>query len=144
MKLNRRQLLGSAAAVATAAAAPAALAAVKEEKTDLVIVGGLGGLCAAYAAVRKGVKPIVLEKLQFLGGAGLFPEGSLGVNTRYTKEHGIHTTAQQVLDAALQYHHFRADPAILRVLIEESTRTIDEVQDLGIEFRGIRTMYPKE
>ena len=90
MKLNRRQLLGSAAAVATAAAAPAALAAVKEEKTDLVIVGGgLGGLCAAYAAVRKGVKPIVLEKLQFLGGAGLFPEGSLGVNTRYTKEHGI-------------------------------------------------------
>ena len=145
MKLNRRQLLGSAAAVAATAAAPAAMAAVKEEKTDLVIVGGgLGGLCAAYAAVRKGVKPIVLEKLQFLGGAGLFPEGSLGVNTRYTKEHGIKTTVQQVLDAALQYHHYRADPAVLRVLIEGSTRTIDEVQDLGIEFRGMRTMYPKE
>mgnify|MGYP000895042065 CR=1 FL=1 len=145
MKLNRRQLLGSAAAVATAAAAPAVMAAVKEEKTDLVIVGGgLAGLCAAYAAVRKGVKPIVLEKLQFLGGAGLFPEGSLGVNTRYTKEHGIKTTVQQVLDAALQYHHYRADPAVLRVLIEGSTRTIDEVQDLGIEFRGMRTMYPKE
>ena len=90
------------------------------------------------------MKPIVLEKLQFLGGAGLFPEGSLGVNTRYTKEHGIKTTVQEVLDAALQYHHFRADPAILRVLIEESGRTIDEVQDLGIEFRGIRTVYPKE
>ena len=145
MKLNRRQLLGSAAAVAATAAAPAAMAAVKEEKTDLVIVGGgLGGLCAAYAAVRKGVKPIVLEKLQFLGGAGLFPEGSLGVNTRYTKEHGIKTTVQEVLDAALQYHHFRADPAILRVLIEESSRTIDDVLDLGIELRGIRTVYPKE
>ena len=145
MKLNRRQLLGSAAAVATAAAAPAVMAAVKEEKTDLVIVGGgLAGLCAAYAAVRKGVKPIVLEKLQFLGGAGLFPEGSLGVNTRYTKEHGIKTTVQEVLDAALQYHHFRADPAILRVLIEESSRTIDDVLDLGIELRGIRTVYPKE
>ena len=145
MKLNRRQLLGSAAAVAATAAAPAAMAAVKEEKTDLVIVGGgLGGRCAAYAAVRKGVKPIVLEKLQFLGGAGLFPEGSLGVNTRYTKEHGIKTTVQEVLDAALQYHHFRADPAILRVLIEESSRTIDDVLDLGIELRGIRTVYPKE
>ena len=145
MKLKRRQLLGSAAAVATAAAAPAVMAAVKEEKTDLVIVGGgLAGLCAAYAAVRKGVKPIVLEKLQFLGGAGLFPEGSLGVNTRYTKEHGIKTTVQEVLDAALQYHHFRADPAILRVLIEESSRTIDDVLDLGIELRGIRTVYPKE
>ena len=145
MKLNRRQLLGSAAAVAATAAAPVAMAAVKEEKADLVIIGGgLAGLCAAYAAVRKGVKPIVLEKLQFLGGAGLFPEGSLGVNTRYTKEHGIKTTVQQVLDAALQYHHFRADPAILRVLIEESGRTIDDVLDLGIELRGIRTVYPKE
>ena len=120
-------------------------AAVKEEKADLVIVGGgLGGLAAAYAAVRKGVKPIVIEKLKFLGGAGLFPEGSLGVNTRYQKEHGIKTTVQQVLDAALQYHHYRADPAVLRVLIQESQRTIDDVQDLGIEFRGIRTMYPKE
>lgn len=145
MKLNRRQLLGSAAAAAAlAGTATEAAAAVKEEKVDLVIVGGgLGGLAAANAAVNKGVKPLVLEKLAFLGGAGLFPEGSLGVNTRYQKEHGIKTTVQQVLDAALQYHHFRADPAVLRVLIEESQRTIDEIQDMGIEFRGIRTMYDK-
>lgn len=47
-------------------------------------------------------------------------------------------------DAALQFHHFRADPAVLRVLIEESTRTIDEIIDMGVELRGIRTMYPKE
>ena len=74
MKLNRRQLLGSAAAVAATAAAPAAMAAVKEEKTDLVIVGGgLGGLCAAYAAVRKGVKPIVLEKAPVPGRRGPLP-----------------------------------------------------------------------
>ncbi len=145
MNVNRRQLLGTAAAGAALAASPLALAAVKEEKADLVIVGGgLGGLSAAYAAVRKGLKPIVIEKLKFLGGAGLFPEGSLGVNTRYQKAHGITTTVSQVLDAALQYHHYRADPAVLRRLIEESTRTIDELEDLGIEFRGIRTMYPKE
>ena len=50
---------------------------------------------------------------------------------------------QQVLDAALQYHHYRCDPAVLRVLIEESQRTIDEIQDMGVEFRGIRTMYDK-
>ena len=143
MKLNRRQFLGSAAAAAAVASVPmAAEAAVLEEKADIVIIGGgLGGLSAANAAVNKGAKPIVLEKLKFLGGAGLFPEGSLGVGTRYQKEHGIKTTVQQVLDAALQYHHFRCDPAVLRVLIEESARTIDEIQDMGIEFRGIRTMY---
>lgn len=144
--LNRRQFLGSAVAAATTAGALPGLAeaAVVEKKTDLVIVGGgLAGLAAAHAAVKEGVKPIVLEKEAFLGGAGLFPEGSLGVGTRYQKEHGIHTTVQQVLDAALQFHHYRADPAVLRVLIEESAKTIDEIADMGIEFRGIRTMYDK-
>ena len=145
MQLNRRQFLGSAAAAATVSAVPSAMAAVKNEKTDIVIVGGgLAGLAAANALVKKGVKPIVLEKLPFLGGAGLFPEGSLGVNTRYQKEHGIKTTVQQVLDAGLQYHHFRADPAVLRVLIEGSKDTIDEIADMGIQFRGIRTMYGPE
>lgn len=145
MQLNRRQFLGSAAAAAAVSAVPSAMAAVKNEKADIVIIGGgLAGLAAANALVKKGVKPIVLEKLTFLGGAGLFPEGSLGVNTRYQKEHGIKTTVQQVLDAGLQYHHFRADPAVLRVLIEGSKDTIDEIADMGIEFRGIRTMYGPE
>ena len=145
MPLNRRQFLSSSMAGAAIMGVPGlAQAAVQEKKYDLVIIGGgLGGLAAANAAVNRGAKPLVIEKLAFLGGAGLFPEGSLGVNTRYQKEHGIHTTVQQVLDAALQYHHYRCDPAILRVLIEESTRTIDEIQDMGVEFRGIRTMYPK-
>ena len=145
MKITRRQLIGSAAAgAALSGVVPAALAAVVEKKVDLVIIGGgLGGLAAANAAVNKGAKPLVLEKLAFLGGAGLFPEGSLGVGTRYQKEHGIKTTVQQTLDAALQFHHFRADPSVLRVLIEESAKTIDEIQDMGIEFRGIRTMYPE-
>ncbi len=146
MKITRRKLIGSAAAgAALSGFIPAAGAAVLEKKTDLLIIGGgLSGLSAANAAVNKGAKPLVLEKLKFLGGAGLFPEGSLGVNTRYQKENGIHTTVQQVLDAALQFHHYRCDPSVLRVLIEESQKTIDEIQDMGIEFRGIRTMYSKE
>ena len=102
MRINRRQLLSGAAAMATLPGIPSALAAVKEETRDLVIVGGgLGGLSAANAAVKKGCKPLVLEKLPFLGGAGIMPEGSLGVHTKYQKAHGIKTTYQQVLDAAL-------------------------------------------
>ena len=45
--------------------------------TDIVIAGGgLSGLSAALTAAESGVKAIVLEKMHFLGGAGLFPEGS--------------------------------------------------------------------
>ena len=54
--------------------------------TDLVIVGGgLSGISAAARAVELGKQPVVLEKQQFLGGAGSFPEGSLGFGTKISK-----------------------------------------------------------
>lgn len=141
----RRQLISVAIATAMAAGISLPAYATQYLQTDLVIVGGgLAGLAAAQSAVDQGVKPIVLEKEAALGGGGNFPEGSLGVGTRYQKEHGIKTTADQVLTAALQFHHYRADPAVLRVLIEESGKTIDWVMDKGAEMRGIRTMYPPE
>lgn len=141
----RRQLLGCAVAAALASSFSFPAFATQQLTTDLVIVGGgLSGLAAAQSAVDQGVKPIVLEKEAALGGGGNFPEGSLGVGTRYQKEHGINTTVEQVLTAALQFHHYRADPDVLRVLIAESGKTIDWVMDKGAEMRGIRTMYPKE
>ena len=141
----RRSLLTSAiaASLLTTFSLPAFATQVYE--TDLVIIGGgLSGLAAAQSAVDQGAKPIVLEKEAALGGGGNFPEGSLGVGTRYQKEHNINTTVDQVLTAALQYHHYRADPHVLRVLIEESGKTIDWVMDKGAQMRGIRTMYPKD
>lgn len=141
----RRQLLALAVSSALVAGFTPSAFATEFYETDLVIIGGgLSGLAAAQSAVDQGVKPIVLEKEAALGGGGNFPEGSLGVGTRYQKEHGITTTADEVLTAALQFHHYRADPHVLRVLIEESGKTVDWVIDKGAEMRGIRTMYPKE
>ncbi|MCF0253189.1 MAG: FAD-binding protein [Duodenibacillus sp.] len=144
--MQRRSFVTSALAAAFATGFISAPAfATQNLTTDLLIIGGgLSGLAAAQTAVDMGVKPIVLEKEPALGGAGNFPEGSLGVGTRWQKANGITTTVQQVMDAALSYHHYRCDPALLRVLIEESGKTVDWVMDKGAEMRGIRTMYPKE
>ena len=50
--------------------------------TEIVIVGGgLSGVAAAAKAVELGKKPVLLEKTAILGGAGNFPEGSLGLGT---------------------------------------------------------------
>lgn len=71
-------------------------AATRVMDTDLVIVGGgLSGISAAAKATDKGLKPVVLVKLAILGGAGNFPEGSLGIGTRYQKEHGIKWDVQR-------------------------------------------------
>ncbi|WP_290165430.1 NAD(P)-binding protein, partial [uncultured Parasutterella sp.] len=94
----RRQLMALAITSALTAAFSAPAFATQVYETDLVIVGGgLSGLAAAQSAVDQGVKPIVLEKEAALGGGGNFPEGSLGVGTRYQKANGINTTVDQVL-----------------------------------------------
>ena len=82
----------------------------KTYDVDIVIVGGgLSGLSAALTAAESGVKAIVLEKLPFVGGAGIFPEGSLGIGTRYQKENGITTTTDQVFAKVMEFHHWRCN-----------------------------------
>lgn len=114
-------------------------------ETDIVIVGGgLSGLSAGLTAVEKGAKAVVFEKLPGVGGAGNFPEGSLGVGTRYLKSRGKYKTVEEVFAKGIEFHHWRINASALRTLIAESGKTIDWVEDHGITFRGIRTMYPPE
>ena len=112
--------------------------------TDLVIVGGgLSGISAAARAVELGKQPVVLEKTAILGGAGNFPEGSLGLGTKYQKEHGITWDIQKNIDRFLDFNHYRTNPAVIRQLISRSGETIDWVVDKGVEIRGIRTLWPQ-
>ena len=85
----------------------------------------------------------MLEKTSILGGAGNFPEGSLGLGTKYQKEHGITWDIQKNIDRFLDFNHFRTNPAVIRQLIGRSGETIDWVTDKGVEIRGIRTLWPQ-
>ncbi|MGD9213524.1 MAG: FAD-dependent oxidoreductase, partial [Desulfobacteraceae bacterium] len=115
------------------------------EKYNIAIAGGgLSGLSAALTAAECGLKAIVLEKMHFLGGAGLFPEGSLGIGTRFQKEHGIKTTTGEVFAKAMDFHHWRCNASVIRTLINESGKTIDWLEDHGVEIKAIRTMFPPE
>ncbi len=117
----------------------------RQYDTDIVIAGGgLSGLSAALFAVESGARAIVLEKMHFLGGAGLFSEGSLGIGTRYQKENRIQTTADQVFTKVMEFHHWRCNASVIRVLLNESGKTIDWLTDHGVEIKGIRTLFPPE
>ncbi len=113
--------------------------------TDIAVAGGgLSGLSAALTAAERGLKAIVLEKMHFFGGAGLFPEGSLGIGTRFQKENGIKTTTADVFAKAMDFHHWRCNASVIRTLLNESGKTIDWLVDRGVEIKGIRTMFPPE
>ncbi len=119
--------------------------AVQKLSADIIVVGGgFSGLSAALAAVNGGASVIVFEKLPGLGGAGNFPEGSTGVGTRMQKRAGYHSTVQEVFDAAIDFHHWRANAALLKELLANSGKTIDMIEDMGVEFKGIKTMFPED
>ncbi|NLT22273.1 MAG: FAD-dependent oxidoreductase [Syntrophorhabdus sp.] len=119
--------------------------AIMDHETDIVIAGGgLSGLSAALTAAEYGLRVILLEKMPFPGGAGLFPEGSLGIGTRYQKEKRITTTTDQVFARVMEFHHWRCNASVIRALLNESAETIDWLVDHGVRIEGIRTMFPPE
>lgn len=116
-----------------------------EYKTDIVIAGGgLSGLSAALTAVEKGVDVIVLEKLHFPGGAGLFPEGSLGIGSKFQVENGIDISVEKVFERVMEFHHWRCNARVIARLLNESGKTINWLMENGVEIIGIKTLFPPE
>lgn len=114
-------------------------------EADIVVVGGgLAGLSAALTAAENNLKTIVLEKMRYLGGAGIFPEGSLGIGSRLQKEIGIRITTDEVFARVMEFHHWRCNAAVIRKLLNESGKTIDWLADHGVKFEGIKTLFPPE
>ncbi|MBN1907967.1 MAG: FAD-binding protein [Deltaproteobacteria bacterium] len=114
-------------------------------KSDIVIAGaGLSGLSAALTAIENGLTVTLLEKMNFTGGAGLLPEGSLGIGSGYQKKKGIETTVNDVFLRVMEFHHWRCNAPVIRTLLSESGRTIDWLMEKGVRIEGIKTLFPPE
>lgn len=115
-------------------------------QTDIIVVGGgLAGMSAGLTAVESGVKVVIFEKLPSLGGAGVYPEGSLGIGTNIQKkENKGHRTELDAFDKIVDYHHWRINAAAIRSLIAHSGETINWVESQGVKFKGLRTAFPPE
>lgn len=114
----------------------------KTYNADVVVVGaGAGGTVAAVSAVEGGLKTIMIEKNAFPGGAGLFMEGSLGVQTPYTKAKGMKWTATDAFNAMAEYHHWRINAPLVKAFVELSGDTIQWVEDHGVKWKEVKTAW---
>jgi succinate dehydrogenase/fumarate reductase flavoprotein subunit len=117
------------------------IAARAEIGADLAVVGGGGsGLAAAVEAARRGLKVVVLEKADKLGGTTALSVGSImAAGTAAQQRAGVKDSPQTHAD---DLDRIRAamgvddDPALRRVLTENVADTIAFLETLGLNFLG--------
>jgi len=158
-KLSRKDFVKGAAAVAGAGAlascAPAATPAPTcppaaecppcptpwipetwDEEADVVVCGyGTGGMPAAIEAYDAGAEVLIIEKLDWTGGAARRCGGQIfGGPTIVQKALGIADSADAIYDYLVACGQGWADQALLRVLADNCGPNVDWIiQDLGGE-----------
>ena len=115
----------------------------KETKSaDIVIIGsGAAGMAAALTAAQGGAKAIVIEKAPHLGGTTNFAQGLFAVESRMQRQRYIGITCDQAFRMAMEYSHWRANPRLVRAVIDKSAHTIDWLLEQGVEFEEPVTMF---
>ncbi len=116
--------------------------AVKE--VDLVVVGsGSAGLAAAVTAADGGARVVVFEKERSLGGTSNFFEGTFAVESAMQRERYITYSRDEAFKGIIEYSHWRANPLLVRAIVNESGPTIGWLQKQGVEFADATINMPE-
>jgi hypothetical protein len=151
--MTRRGFLGAAAMGAAAVGvggsllgAPGALAASaqttvlpkKWTKTyDVICIGTGVGLAAAIEAKRAGAKNVViLEAADHVGGLYITAGGSftMGGNNIVQQAAGVVDTEEQWFQDEMYCTDYRAQPELVRTLVQNGAATVQWYKDLGIVY----------
>jgi fumarate reductase flavoprotein subunit len=111
--------------------------------TDIIVIGsGVSGLAAAVTVAEGGGKVVVFEKERSLGGTSNFFDGMFAVESEMQRQRYIGYSRDEAFTNIMEYSHWRANPRLVRVIVDESGRTIGWLQGLGVEFVDATTMMP--
>jgi fumarate reductase flavoprotein subunit len=110
---------------------------------DVVVIGsGASGLAAALTAAEGGASVIVFEKQRTPGGTSNFFEGMFAVESDMQREQYIEYSRDQAFKSIMEYSHWRANPRLVRAIVDESAGTIAWLRQQGVEFTGVTINMP--
>lgn len=146
--LSRRNLLKNSLAVCAGTAAVAAGASAGSKSSsvevnkryDAVIIGaGAGGLIAAIEAFDQGLKPAVLEKMDYAAGNSLYASGGIAAwGTPQQKAEGHNETREAFREDMLKVSQYRADPALVDAYVEHIGEDLEWLKsNIGVKFAKI-------
>ena len=105
--------------------------------TDVAVVGGGGaGLAAAISAAQNGVKVIVLERLDILGGSTNISEGALNaVDPERQGKQGIEDSVEKFITQTYEGGHRVGDMALIKYMCENALASIKWLESIGVKFK---------
>ena len=106
----------------------------KNQADVLVIGSGASGLAAALTAVEGGASVIVFEKQRSIGGTSNFFKGTFAVESDMQRERYITYSRDEAFKNIMEYGHWRNNPRLVRVIVNETAGTIKWLQSEGVEF----------
>ncbi|MBN1191996.1 MAG: FAD-dependent oxidoreductase [Dehalococcoidales bacterium] len=104
-------------------------------QTEVIVIGsGAAGLSAAVTAAGGGAGVVVFEKQRSLGGTSNFLQGTFAVESRMQRERYITYSRDDAFKSIMEYSHWRANPRLVRAIVNESPYTIEWLQKQGVVF----------
>ncbi len=115
----------------------------KVTEADVAVVGaGASGLAAALTAAEGGARVIVFEKQRNPGGTSNFFEGLFAVESDMQRERYITYSRDEAFQNIMKYSHWRANPRLVRAVVNESAAAIAWLQQQGVEFSDVTINMP--
>ena len=141
--ITRRALLSGATVAGATLAMAAAPGVASADETidhadetmdaDIVIVGSGCGMCAAVEAAEAGVKTVLIESADKVGGNFNYTIGVMGVNSSFVKEED-RCDPMEIVRTELRNAQYSVDSRKWIDLVDASAANIDWLVDHGCEF----------
>ncbi len=135
-ELSRRQLMigASSATVGMAIRPNEGALAQDPERWDFIIIGaGTAGLPAGIFATRRSSRVLILEASMQIGGTLVLSTGQMSAaGTKLQQRKGIDDTPQLHFDDVMRISRNTADPALVRLAVDNAAVTFDWLMDNGL------------
>lgn len=117
-----------------------------KETYDVVVVGsGAGGLVSAITAKNNGLKTLLIEKAEYVGGSSALSGGGLWIpNNHVSKNAGLEDSEDEALlymETVIEHQGASSSRARKEAFVKNGPKMVKYLEDLGIEWLdGI--LYP--
>lgn len=111
------------------------LSPTQTKECDVLVIGaGCSGTNTAVRASQAGLKVILVEKTETIGGASLKSWAPSAPNSKLAKAAGASTDTEPLIDKWVADSHWRVDASAIRQLVNSAGSAIDWMVDNGWTF----------